>query len=82
MTTLDEANKHKEVLYMHKTTAIKTDRRITVDINGLQTMLSVGKNTAAAIGEQAGAVIHVGRRKLFNVAKVEHYVNTLAESGL
>lgn len=67
---------------MRKTTTIETDKRITVDINGLQTMLSVGKNTAATIGEQAGAVIHVGRRKLFNVAKVEHYMNALTESGL
>lgn len=59
---------------MHKTNVIESDKRITVDINGLQAMLSVGKNTAADIGEKAGAVVRIGRRKLYNVELVENYM--------
>lgn len=67
---------------MRKTNVTPTDRKITVDINELQSMLSVGRNTANAIGESAGAVVHVGRRKLFNVAKVERYMESLTEDSL
>lgn len=59
---------------MHKTNIIESDKKITVDINGLQAMLSVGKNTAADIGEKAGAVVRIGRRKLYNVELVENYM--------
>ena len=65
---------------MQKTRDFKTDRKITVDINTLQSMLCVGRNTATQIGKDAGAVLHVGRRTLYNVAKIEKYLNTLAES--
>lgn len=64
---------------MFKTNNIDTDNKITVDINGLQAMLSIGRNTAAEIGEKAGAVIRVGRRKLYNVRKIEEYMNKLSE---
>lgn len=64
---------------MHKTNIIEADNKIAVDINGLQAMLSVGKNTAAEIGEKAGAVIRIGRRKLYNVRKIELYVEQLTE---
>ena len=64
---------------MHKTNIIETDNKITVDINGLQAMLSVGKNTAADVGEKAGAVIRIGRRKLYNVKKIESYMQRLTE---
>lgn len=47
---------------------------ITVDIAGLQEMLSVGRNTANSIGEAAGAVVRIGKRKLYNVAKIEAYM--------
>ena len=64
---------------MRKTTNTETENKITVDINGLQAMLSIGRNTAAEIGEKAGAVIRVGRRKLYNVRKIEEYMNKLSE---
>lgn len=64
---------------MRKTNSIETDSKITVDINGLQAMLSIGRNTAAEIGEKAGAVIRIGRRKLYNVSKIEDYMNKLTE---
>lgn len=64
---------------MHKTNVIETDNKIAVDINGLQAMLSVGKNTAADVGEKAGAVIRLGRRKLYNVKKIQAYMDSMLE---
>lgn len=60
---------------MHKTNVKENDAKITVDINGLQNMLSVGKNTAYKIGEEAGAVVRLGKRKLYIVSKVESYIS-------
>lgn len=61
---------------MRKTNNIDCDNKITVDINGLQALLSLGRASADDIGEKAGAVIRVGRRKLYNVDKVKNYLNT------
>ena len=62
---------------MYKTKAFKTDEKITVDINGLQEMLSIGKNTAAQIGRDAGAVVEIGKRRLYNVEKIKRYIDSL-----
>lgn len=64
---------------MHKTKLNDNNIKITVDINGLQNMLSVGKNTAYKIGEEAGAVVRLGKRKLYIVNKVEEYINKISE---
>lgn len=63
---------------MNKTKVVETDNKISVDIKGLQSMCGVGRNTAAKIGEEAGAVIRIGRRKLYNVQLVQEYMNSLA----
>lgn len=62
---------------MYKTKAFKTDEKITVDINGLQEMLSIGKNTATQIGRDAGAVVEIGKRRLYNVEKIKRYIDSL-----
>ena len=64
---------------MFKTNNTETDKKITVDINGLQSMLSMGRHSATKIGEDAGAVIRVGKRKIYNVRKIEEYMNKLSE---
>ncbi len=66
---------------MRKTRNIETERKLTVDIRELQGMLSVGQQSAAAIGEAAGAVVRVGRRKLYRVDRVEAYINQLTETA-
>lgn len=55
-----------------------TERR-TVDTAGLQVMLSSGRKTAVEIGTAAGARIQVGRRVLWNVKKVQQYLDTVSE---
>ena len=63
---------------MYKTTVLDCDNKITVDITGLQAMLSIGKNTAAEkeieklTGRKADR-----RRKLYNVQKIQQYINSM-----
>ncbi len=66
---------------MRKTRNIETDKKLTVDIRELQGMLSVGQQSAAAIGEAAGAVVRIGRRKLYRVDRVEAYIRQLTETA-
>lgn len=51
----------------------------TVDTIGLQEMLSSGRKTAVEIGTAAGARIQVGRRVLWNVKKVQQYLDAVSE---
>lgn len=64
---------------MRKTNVTETENKITVDINGLQAMLSCGKGTAAKIGEESKAIIRIGKRTLYNVRKIEAYIDSLSE---
>lgn len=57
----------------------KAIEKVTVDIKQLTEMLSVGRNTALAIAESAGAGIKFGRRKLYSVAKIKAFMNAQAE---
>lgn len=65
---------------MNKTSTTKSDNKITVDTAELMNMLCCGKRTATSIGEKAGAVIKVGRRKLYSVKKVEAYLEKITEA--
>lgn len=64
---------------MRKTTSVMNDNMITVNMAQLQAMLGVGRNTADKIGKESGAVIHIGRRKLFNVSKIQKYLDNISE---
>ena len=64
---------------MKKTKVNSCDNKIMVDINSLQEMLSCGKFTASQIGERAGAVLRFGRRKLYNVEKINEYINSMTK---
>lgn len=66
---------------MNKTNVAKSDYKISVDVGGLMDMLSTGKNTAREVGEKAGAVIRIGRRKLYNVAKVQAYIDSITDNS-
>ena len=56
-----------------------TAEKRTVDTAGLQAMLSSGRKTAVEIGIAAGARIQVGRRVLWNVNKVQEYLDCISE---
>ena len=51
----------------------------TVDTVELQTMLSSGRKTAVEIGTAAQARVQVGRRVLWNVGKIQKYLDAISE---
>lgn len=64
---------------MNKTKIRETEKYITVDIERLSALLSCGKATARKIGEQSGAKIVIGRRVLYSIDKVRHYIDCMSE---
>lgn len=57
-------------------------RKIAVTVDELSEMISVGKNNARKIGKRAGAEIWLtGHAVLYNVAKVEAYINEKSGTG-
>ena len=52
--------------------------KICVTTEGLQDLLDCGRATAVEIGGQAGARIEVGKRLLWNVSKVQKYLDSIA----
>lgn len=76
---LDETSR-KEYRKMNATSKTESmAERRTVDTAGLQAMLSSGRKTAVEIGTAAGARIQVGRRVLWNVRKVQQYLDSVSE---
>ena len=64
---------------MKRITKINPTNKIAVDVNELKEMLGVGKVTANKVGTDAGAVIRLGRRKLFKLDKVIEYLDSITE---
>ena len=60
---------------MSRDNATVYENPIAVDIKGLMGMLSCGYKSANKVGENAGAVVRVGRRKLYNVEKIKAYLD-------
>lgn len=50
-----------------------------MDTVELQTMLSSGRKTAVEIGMAAGSKVQVGRRVLWNVGRIEEYLDAICE---
>ena len=53
--------------------------KICVTTDGLQDLLDCGRPSAVEIGTLAKARVEVGRRVLWNVSKVQSYIDSLAE---
>lgn len=66
---------------MRKTTVRNEpiDNKKTVDTVGLQAMLSCGRKSAVDIGISAGVRIQIGRRVLWNVRKIQSYLDAISE---
>lgn len=65
---------------MNKTAnkSVHLSERITANTDTLAECLDCGKNTAVKIGEAAGAKIQIGKRVLWNVGKVQSYLDSIA----
>lgn len=53
--------------------------RYAIDTAGLQKYLSCGRGTAVDLGTAAGARIQIGRRVLWNVSKIQKYLDEISE---
>lgn len=64
---------------MNKTTknTMQPSCRLTVNTDSLAEYLDCGRATAVKIGEAAGAKIQIGKRVLWNVSKVQTYLDNL-----
>lgn len=54
------------------------DRKL-IDTDELQAMLSSGRKTAVEIGIAAQGRVKVGRRTLWNVGKIQRYIDSISE---
>ena len=65
---------------MRKTNNHYSNNALIVDVKGLQELLSgLGKQSCIAIGEKSGAIVRIGRRKLYNVRRIEEYLDSITE---
>lgn len=64
---------------MRKTTREECVRRLAVDTPELQSMLCCGRDTAVRIGTEAKSRLQIGKRVLWNVEKVQEYLNSISE---
>lgn len=48
--------------------------KITVNVSELAQMLSCGKQCAEMIGQNADAIIRIGKLKLYKVDKIKEYI--------
>lgn len=57
----------------------QTGEVITIGLPELMARLNSGRQTAETVAAAAGAKIKIGRRTLYNVGKIEAYLNQLAD---
>ncbi len=61
-----------------KSNLIETSEKLAVDTEELKNMLGCGRPTAVEIGSQAQARIEVGKRVLWNLRKIQKYLDSIA----
>lgn len=49
------------------------------DIKDIQAITSLGRSTCMKLGKDAGAVVRVGRRTLYNIEKILAYMEQIRE---
>ena len=67
---------------MNKITNEYNANKIYVGVEELQTLFSVGRNTALKIGNESGASVKIGSRRLFNVETVTNYLKSKQEKEI
>lgn len=64
---------------MEKTRQYKiTENTILVDTFKLREVLNSGRATAVKIGKNAGAEVRIGRRVLWNLSKIQEYIDKIS----
>ena len=52
-----------------------------VDVNELREIISLGRTNCMKLGADAGAVVRIGKRTLYNIDKILDYMDSVAEKG-
>lgn len=55
------------------------DSRITMTSEKLALSMGCGRKAAVSVGTEAGARVQIGRRVLWNVKKVQEYLNAISK---
>lgn len=58
---------------------VQLSERISSNTKTLAEILDCGRATAVKIGEAAGAKIQIGKRVLWNVKKIQDYLDSLTK---
>lgn len=66
---------------MRKTNPGEEKNRLTYNKKELPARLGCGLHTAEKIAAEAGAVMHIGSRVLYNVSKIEKYLDRISGAG-
>ncbi len=64
---------------MVRTLATATENSIAISTDELMNRLQSGRKTALEIGTEAGARVQIGRRVLWNVRKIQDYLDQISE---
>lgn len=59
--------------------SIPLTEKLSVDTLELQTLLGCGRSSAVKIGAAAEAQLRIGKRVLWSVARVQKYLDQIAE---
>ena len=71
----------REEIKLKRRTRSDLSNKKYVDVNELREIISLGRNNCMKIGSDAGAVIRIGRRTLYNIDKILDYMDNIAERG-
>lgn len=63
---------------MVRTLATATENNMAISTDELMNRLQSGRKTALEIGMKAGARVQIGRRVLWNVKKVQEYLDVIS----
>lgn len=63
---------------MNKTTTSDIESKLTMNTETLSKYLDCGRSSAVKIGNEAGARIQIGRRVLWNILKVQKYLDKVS----
>ena len=63
---------------MNATRKTTTPKKITVTTDELREMLGCGRESAVRLGESAEARVKIGRRVLWNLSKIQSYIDNMS----
>ncbi len=66
---------------MNKELHIERDYKLLVTMSTLEEILESKRTICKKIAEEAGAVVKIGRRRLYNLEKIKIYIDSISVGG-